>query len=659
MIIESVYIENFRCIKKTQLNCDELTVIIGRNGSGKSSFLKAIDIFYDVNAPITIEDFFNHDTDLEIIIRVSYAKLTKDEIEEFQTYTKDNKLIVTKRINQKEGKFFQRYYAVAMQIPQFAGIRTISGKKEKRDKFKELIDSNILLGLSGSVKSADEVDEIMATYETAHLDLKQPVEREEQFFGPKNIGGGKLDNYTKFVLVPAVREVSDEISDKKGTSLYQLLDLIVYRQVNAREDIRVFKEKFESELRSLYSSENLKELPKLGESITETLCKFSPGAKLNLNWEEIKPPELPLPKASATLIDDDFEGDISRKGHGLQRALIITLLQHLAVTVPREVTNKSEQPNAVKTENYEIIEPDLILAIEEPELYLHPLRCRYLSKLLSDLSIKDDVNGKNQILYATHSPFFIDLYKFDQIRLINKQKTTDSECANSLVTQFSLEQLAKELSKISDLDGKLFTKDSVRAHSLPLMDTIANEGFFADAVVVVEGFGDMGALWAMQDVMGKNWSSLGVAIIPARGKNNIDRPVVIFRGFSIPTYFIFDADSRYKGKKEEAETETIKRNKRYLKLAGAKEEDFPPTQVNEAWACFEDEIETYLKIELGEDIFNTLRDETAKELGYDKPSNVLKNLDGSERFIQKVYSQHKSLPVLEEIINQITKLPRR
>jgi hypothetical protein len=54
-----------------------------------------------------------------------------------------------------------------------------------------------------------------------------------------------------------------------------------------------------------------------------------------------------------------------------------------------------------------------------------------------------------------------------------------------------------------------------------------------------------------------------------------------------------------------------------------------------------------------------VRAETAKELGYDKPSNVLKNLDGSERFIQKVYFQGKSLPVLEEIINQITKLPRR
>jgi len=67
MIIESVYIENFRCIKKAQLNCDDLTVVIGRNGSGKSSFLKAIDIFYDVNTPITGEDFFNKDTSQEIL----------------------------------------------------------------------------------------------------------------------------------------------------------------------------------------------------------------------------------------------------------------------------------------------------------------------------------------------------------------------------------------------------------------------------------------------------------------------------------------------------------------------------------------------------------------------------------------------------------------
>lgn len=249
MIIDSIHIENFRCIKKARLSCDELTVIIGRNGSGKSSFLKAIDIFYDVNAPITTEDFFNRDITQEILLRVTYGQLKEDEIQEFQTYIRENKLIVTKKISEKDGKFIQKYYAAAMQIPEFAEARAITSKTDKKNKFNELIASGKFSGLSGNAKSADVAEELMASYEAAHPELKRPIEREEeQFFGTRNIGGGKLDKFTKFVLVPAIREVEDEISDKKGTSLYQLLDLLVFRHVNAREDIQALKEKFESEL---------------------------------------------------------------------------------------------------------------------------------------------------------------------------------------------------------------------------------------------------------------------------------------------------------------------------------------------------------------------------------------------------------------------------
>jgi len=548
-----------------------------------------------------------------------------------------------------------------MQISQFAEIRALSKKSDKRTQFRELIDADIFPGLSGNIRSADDVEKLMVEYETAHPELKKPVEREVQFFGPKNIGGGKLDKYTKYVLVPAVREISDETCDKKDASLYQLLDLIVYRRINTRKDIRQFKEKTDSTMKKLYASENLKELPLLGKSITKTLCNFSPGAMLNLDWEEVKPPEFLPPKVTATLVEDGFEGDITRKGHGLQRALIITLLQHLALTLPQEEKNEPEQSDndTDKNGDSKIVGPDLILAIEEPELYLHPLRCRYLSRLLTELARENNEGStaRNQIIYTTHSPFFIDLYKFGHMRHIRKQKTSDTPCSSSKVSQYSSDEATKKLASISNRDERKFTEDTFRARALPLMDTIANEGFFADAVVVVEGFGDMGLLWAMQDILRKDWTSLGIAIVPARGKNNIDRPVIIFEGFSIPTYFIFDGDSHNKGK--EGSSETIKRNRRYLRLAGASEEDFPATNVNETWACFEDEIDSYLKSELTEDVFNSLRDETAKELGYDKPSNVLKNIDGAERFIRRVYSRGKNLPLLEDMVNQITKLPRR
>ena len=652
MIIESIYIENFRCIKEQQLNFDNLTVLIGRNGSGKSSFLKAIDTFYDTKAPFTNEDFFDHDTTKEILIRVTYSKLRQDETQEFQTYIRNDKLIVSKRIKMDS---VPKYYAASMQIKQFAGIRILS-KTDKRTEFKKLIGTETFPDLSGNPRNAEEVDALMVEYEKAHPELCELIEKEGQFFGAPSVGGGKLDNYTKFVLIPAVREVTDETTERKGSSLYQLLDLIVYRQINSKKEIIEFKNEIDGKIKELYSSDNLKELPLLGRTLTQTLSKFSPGAELKLDWEEVKPPELIPPKAKPSLIEDGFEGDITRKGHGLQRALIITLLQHLALTQIQEEKIESKKTSNKNESNKEkkIIGPDLILAIEEPELYLHPLRCRYLSNLLRDLSEKKDPNLKNQIIYTTHSPFFIDLDRFNQMRLIKKQKLFDDSCSTSKVTQYSIEQFGDEIAKISGIDKAQVNEDTSRAHAISVMDSITNEGFFTDVVVVVEGLSDIGFLWAMQDIMKKEWTSLGIAIIPARGKNNIDRPVIIFRGFSIPTYFVFDADFSNKGK--DAEQETIKRNKNYLKLAGAQEEDFPSTQVHKTWACFKDKIESYIETELTGSVFNSYRDEMAKELGYDKPSNVLKNIEGADKFIRKIYFKGKKLKYLEDIVDNITKL---
>lgn len=425
MIIKSVEVKNFRSIRETCLDCDNLTAIIGRNGAGKSSFLDAIDTFYDIAAPITEEDFFNRDISSTIEIRVTYSNLRDDEKEEFQPYIKDDRLIVTKRISIENDRIMQRYYAAALQIPRFAEIRAKPSKKERVSVWNEMVNSDELPNLGGKVRSADEVERLMSEYEANHPEFMEPIEREEQFFGPRNIGGGKLDKFTKYVLVPAVRKASDEASGKKG-AIYQILDMIVLRKINAREDIQKFKSEFEERVKKLYSSENLTELPELGNSISQTLEKFAPGSQLKLGWDEVKPPEIPLPPARVTLVEDSFEGEITRKGHGLQRALIVTLLQHLAMRVPIEPTAEDldeEETGISKPKGLEISQgPDLILAIEEPELYLHPSRCRYLHNLLLQLSEKPGIGlgASNQIIYTSHSPYFIDLHHFDQIRMVRR-----------------------------------------------------------------------------------------------------------------------------------------------------------------------------------------------------------------------------------------------
>ena len=660
MIIKSVEVKNFRSIRETCLDCDNLTAIIGRNGAGKSSFLDAIDTFYDISAPITEEDFFNRDIGSTIEIRVTYSNLRDDEKEEFQPYIKDDRLIVTKRISSENDRIMQRYYAAALQIPRFAEIRAKPGKRERVSAWNEMVNSDELPNLGGKVRSADEVERLMSEYEANHPEFMEAIEREEQFFGPRNIGGGKLDKFTKYVLVPAVRKASDEVSGKKG-AIYQILDMIVLRKINAREDIQKFKSEFEERVIKLYSSENLTELPELGNSISQTLEKFAPGSQLKLGWDEVKPPEIPLPPARATLVEDSFEGEITRKGHGLQRALIVTLLQHLAMRVPIEPTVEDldeEETGISKPKGFEISQgPDLILAIEEPELYLHPSRCRYLHNLLLQLSEKPGIGlgASNQIIYTSHSPYFIDLHHFDQIRMVRKIPSPDSLAPQSVVARFSLEHAKEKIAKICNVDTDDFTRDSFRARAIPIMNTIVSEGFFTDVVVVVEGLSEVGILWKLQEIMKKNWSRLGIVIVPAGGKNNIDRPVVIFQGLSIPTYFIFDADSHLKGKGEK-EKDARNRNHRYLRLASVPIEDFPDTQVHKTWAVFKDTLEGILKKELGDKTFLFIQKEVASELGYDEMNRVNKNIEGAARFIELIYEKRYQIPTLEEIIEKITRL---
>jgi predicted ATP-dependent endonuclease of OLD family len=378
---------------------------------------------------------------------------------------------------------------------------------------------------------------------------------------------------------------------------------------------------------------------------------------LNLGWDEVKSPVVSLPAARATLIEDNFEGEISYKGHGLQRALIITLLQHLATTVPVEPEKSIEEETlASKPKGLESSQgPDLILAIEEPELYLHPSRCRYLADLLLQLAEKPGVGlgASNQIIYTSHSPYFVDLHRFDRIRLVRKVASPDSPALQSIVTRFSLSQAAEKLAKVCNADPSNFTRDSFRARAMPVMNTIVNEGFFADVVVVVEGLSEVGTLWKLQEIMKKNWSELGIVVVPAGGKNNIDRPTVIFQGLSIPTYFIFDADSYLTGKeRKEAEN----RNHRYLRLADAPIEVFPDTQVHETWAVFKENFEGLLKEALGNEAFQAIQKEVASELGYDDTERVIKNIEGAARFVELVYEKEYRIPTLENIIEKVTQL---
>jgi predicted ATP-dependent endonuclease of OLD family len=87
------------------------------------------------------------------------------------------------------------------------------------------------------------------------------------------------------------------------------------------------------------------------------------------------------------------------------------------------------------------------------------------------------------------------------------------------------------------------------------MSQLVHEGFVADVAVLVERQSEVGALRKLQGIMAADWDEHGVAVIPIGGKASLDRPAVIFRGLSIPTYMVFDADRSHRGTGEEENSE--------------------------------------------------------------------------------------------------------
>ena len=148
------------------------------------------------------------------------------------------------------------------------------------------------------------------------------------------------------------------------------------------------------------------------------------------------------------LVEDGYKCAVERTGHGLQRAFIMSLLQTLAIAQAQN-TGTEEKKGEL---------PDLVLGIEEPELYQHPNRQRHLAKILLNLS-KGQIPGvtdQAQVIYGTHSPLFVGLDRFDQIRIVRKKHHAVEMPRKSAVTSRSLDEVAEHIGKLEKKEGWVF-----------------------------------------------------------------------------------------------------------------------------------------------------------------------------------------------------------
>jgi putative ATP-dependent endonuclease of OLD family len=643
MIIESMNVRNFRSIFDETLNFEQLTALVGTNGSGKSTFLRALELFYSTSPKFDIEDFYSGDTSKEASVAVTYRELSETAREKFKSYMKGDKLTVERVFSWDGAKAGSKLHGSRLQNPEFQSVRDATSAADKKAAY-ETLRSKDEYSILPKWKNATETPGFLSKWELENTSKCKMMRDEGQFFGFKEVGEGYLGRFTQFLFIPAVREASDDAAESKGSVLTTLMDLVVRSVIANKEAVVKLKEETQKQYKDIMDVNKLTELKALSDQINVTLKSYVSNASVVLKWLPLGEIDIPMPKADVKLIEDSYESAVARTGHGLQRAFILTMLQHLAVAQAGSAKKEEKKSNDL---------PCLVLAIEEPELYQHPNRQRHLAKILLQLASGETpgVAHKTQIVYSTHSPLFVGIDRINQIRLLRKILNEEKKPKVTRIVSTDLDKVAEAVWQADGATGNKYTGKTLLPRLQAIMTPWMSEGFFADVAILVEGEDDRAAILGVaKGTKGLELESEGFSVIPCGGKTNLDRPAAIFQQLGIPVYIIWDGD------KGDSEADP-KDNQRLLRLMNQKEEDWP-SKVEENFACFEKNIETTLCNEIGADYFEQCLAECRKGFCIPKKKHAIKNPTVIATIIQKAKEHSRTSKTIDNILEKIVALKK-
>lgn len=649
MIIKTLTVKNFRSVLDGSIDCDSLTALVGRNGTGKSAYLRALEVFYEPKAAVAPEDYYADDTSAEVEIAVTFTDLGTEEKTLFAPYLDGSDLTIA-RVFSPSMKKPGTYHGMRLRNPDFEVVRTAGSKSEIRKQYADLKATPKYTSLP-DVRSADAAEEELVKWEDANPSLCKRMRDDGQFFGFTEVGQGYLGRFTRFIRVPAVRDAAEDASEGKGSCVTEIMDLVVRNTIATRKEFLELKDEAQQKYTEIMDPDKLTELGELETQLSTTLKNFAPQANVSLEWAPLGNIDIPMPKANVRLHEDGYKSTVQRTGHGLQRAFILTMLQHLAAAKGKGDTSVEDSTAEGSNEQSGASQlPGLVLAIEEPELYQHPSRQRHMAAILFKLAhgAIPGVAKRTQVLYSTHSPLFVDLDRFDQIRLLRKVVSEKGKPKVTNALQGDLSAVAEELWKANRRHGEPFTEETLRSRLQAIMTPMVNEGFFSDVVVLVEGDQDRAAILGTAASMNRDFDSEGIAVIPCNGKNCLDRPLLIFRSLDIPVYVVWDGDHG----KNDAKPED---NHRLLRLLGQTEEDWP-CAVQATYACFEKELEDALTDDIGNELFSQLLKAEQTRLDIRGKKDALKKPIVIQHIVKEAAAQGRKSETLSSIVDSILAL---
>jgi len=522
-------IENFKNLSRITFNWQDMVILIGENNTGKTSVLQALDWFLSGSQIKDKSLFRNELTDEQHAIELvaHFSALTDEDRQAIAIRGRifNDEWILKKKFwleLDEEGEKWKECYYSYHEAEDFRdwpeNQRSWNNWPADYEHFIEQVKQDI-----GNARVNAEAIEMLKT--KVRQNAPQLIATQTAWIPNPGGGGNWKSNANsiipRFIYVQAVHEATAETQAKDATTYGKIINLLIERRLLQREEFRALNEQIDR-VKALFTPnlehpewEQAQEITELENTISEKLSGII-DARAKIDTTDLNIPSVILP-TTVLKIDDGFLTAVTDQGHGLQRTLIITLLQVLN-QYSREAREDGGAAGAGRP---------VLFGVEEPEIYLHPQMLRKIKDVLTELS----TDPGYQVICPTHSPVLIDMA--DSHRSIVR---FERDVARN-VTVF---QVDREI-----FSGPTAAEQRHQLKMIAEFDSSVNELFFSKRVVLVEGDTEIAVFQKAADLLHLFPNPLDkrdTTFVNCRGKGSILLFMKVLNHFQIGYVVVHDID---------------------------------------------------------------------------------------------------------------------
>ena len=414
-----VKIRNFRCYKEeVSIDIGDITTLIGKNDSGKSTILDALNIFFE-NSKMDADDANKDGDKKDVRIICEFSELPETIVLDA---TNSTTLSDEYMLNEYNNLEIHKVYDGSLKTPKLKGTFAKANHPNSNN-----VGDLLTLKIADLKKRAEDL-----SVDTSQIDNRVNAQVRRAIWEATN----DLELQIKDIPLDAedAKKIWEQLKKELPTfSLFKSDRTSTDQDDEAQDPMKAavdeaLKSK-EAELEDI-SQHVKKEVEAIAQKTVDKIREMDPTLASELKPRFSIPSWKNVFKISLT---DEDQVPMNKRGSGVRRLILLNFFRAKA-------EQKASEGNA----------PGVIYAVEEPETSQHPNNQKMLMDAFADLA--DEPN--RQVILSTHTPMLARTLPADSLRYIEVNDNRSRIIYAGDEETISL--VAKALGVLADHDVKLF-----------------------------------------------------------------------------------------------------------------------------------------------------------------------------------------------------------